>query len=155
MTYIRKADEVLEEVDEIAESLRDDDPDLLAEPLEATRAAVWSAVPELYDEYRQALAAEPATMPEMVDIAKATREPTLADEIAEAVHNRAEELAWTRWPAQSEAVIRADLWLSEDGAALYGLAKSDLGRLSAWQASQIIRKSSEHARAWAVLEEWS
>ncbi len=114
------------------------------------RAYVWTELPELFDEYRNSI-----PEPDPVPVAKTHREPTLADEIAKAVHKRAEHLAWTQWPDKSEDEIRAGLWLSDEGAELYGLAKSEIGAMPYWRTRRLIRKNTAHQRAFQIIESWS
>lgn len=110
------------------------------------RASVWEHCPELYEEFCKA-APEPPAEP----VVKADRPLTLADAIADAVDREADRQSGREWPQRSIEEIRADLWLSSQGQALYQLSK-DRGHEEYWSAR--LAKSAGENDAWAILEEW-
>ena len=84
--------------------------------------------------------------PETEPVAKTHREPTLADVVAEAVHKRAEHLAWTQWPDKSEDEIRAGLWLSDEGCRVVWVSEVRTWGNAVVANRRMIHKSTTHQR---------
>ena len=140
----RRKEEILEEVDELAELALKVNPDLT---IEQARGLAWDDE-EIYAEWRDA-APEPARPA----VSKSAKQMSVADACAEAVHNEADRQYLRIREDRTVEKIRGDLWESPEGERLYQLARSDSGR-EAYSGYTPVRKSLEFGDAWALLHHW-
>jgi hypothetical protein len=142
----RSRNEIVAEVDELADELIQMAPELT---VEEAKSLIWEELEDdLYVGYLKAAPEMPAA-----PVAKAQSGPTLSEMIVKAVTAEAGRRAWTAWPAKTLGDLELEVWQSPEGAALYDLHRAS-GTTPYSEARSTLSKSLANQDAWQTLNRW-